>query len=80
MATLVNPTRPDMTGMATLVIRRGITETLPIVPTMVAIVGILLLQMDTGAMLEWSSRRKGGYSYNAIETLSHGPALQSSSH
>ena len=69
MATMVNTTRPGMTGMATLVIRPVMTETLIMVATMVAIVGILLLQMGLGMMWGWSRRRKGGYSCNVIEAI-----------
>ena len=61
-----------MMGMATLVIRLVMTETL----TMVAIVDIQLLQTYLGAMSEWSSRRKEGYSCNVIEIISYVPALQ----
>ncbi len=65
MATVVKTTRPDMMGTATLVIRPVMTETL----TMVAIMGMLLLQMGIGTMLEWSNRRKEGYSCNVIEAF-----------
>ena len=77
---MVKTTRPDMMGMATLVIRPVMTETLIMVAIMVAIVGILLLQMGLGMIWGWSSRRKGGYLCNAIEILFYRPAPQSSSH
>ena len=62
-----------MLGMATRVIRLVMTEML----TMVAIVGIILLQMRLGTMLGRSSRHKGGCSCNKIGMFVRGPALQS---
>ena len=66
MATVVHPTRPVMLGMATRVIRLVMTEML----TMVATVGIILLQMRLGTMSGRSSRHKGGCSCNKIRTFS----------
>ena len=62
--------------MATPVIHLVMMETLTMAATMAVIVDILLLQMRLGTMLERRNRRKGGYSSDAVETFSYGPALE----
>ena len=70
---MVETTRPGVMEMATPVTHLVMMETLTMAATMTGIVGILLLQMRQGIMLERSNRRKGGYSCNAVETFSLWP-------
>ena len=70
---MVETTRLGMMEMATPVTHLVMMETLTMAAIMAEIVGILLLQMRQGIMLERSNRRKGGYSCNAVETFSLWP-------